>query len=105
MGLSGEEAVERMPVPFRGEGHHVVGDADRRAGSFLPDRGGRLGVGGEEMVQGPAGGPRVGEAGRDLAVEKAAEEEDERLVQDRPEPHVRGEGPGDLTSEARESRH
>ena len=70
-------------------------DADRGAGRLLADRRGRLRVGGEEVVERARRGARVRETGRDLAVEEAAEDEDERLVQRDLEPHVRRKRAGD----------
>ena len=90
--MPGEKPVERMPRAVGREVHHVVCDSDGRPGSFLAQDGGRLGVGREEVVERARGGARVGESGRDLAVEEAAEKKYERLVERDVEPHGRGGG-------------
>ena len=101
-GGRGEEPVEGVPRPRGREAHHVVRDADRRAGRGLPDRRGGGLVRGEEVVEGPGRVPAGGEARRHLAVEVAAENEDERLVQDRPAAGRRAESARDPGGEAAE---
>src|ERR1035437_8413265 len=76
----GGKNVEGMSRAVRREVHHVVRDSDRRPGRFLAKDDRRLHVGREEMVERARGGARVGESGRDLTVEKAPEEDDERFV-------------------------
>ncbi len=77
-------------------------DPDRGAGRLLAQDSRGLRVRREDVVEGEPRGARVGEAGRDLAVEKASEEEDERLVERQVEPHVRRQGARGLPREARE---
>ncbi len=100
--MPGEQRVERMSRAVRGEVHHVVRDPDRGAGRLLAQDARGLRVRREDVVESAPRGARVGEAGRDLAVEKAAEEEDERLVEREVKPHERREGARGLPREARE---
>jgi hypothetical protein len=101
-GMPGEEGVERVSRAVRGEVHHVVRDPDRGAGRFLAQNARGLRVRREDVVESAPRSARVGEAWRDLTVEKASEEQDERLVEREEKPDVRREGARRLPGEARE---
>src|ERR1039458_1263523 len=98
--VPGEKRVERMPRPIGCEVHHVVRHADGGARCFLAQDGSGLRVRREKMVERARRRARVGEAGRDLAVEKTPEEKDERLVEWDEEPHMGCESARRLPGEA-----
>ena len=82
---SRENTVERVGVALRCEAHHVVSDADRgmRRNPANLRRG--AAVRGQEVIEHAIEHARVRNAGRNLAVEVAGEQKDERLVERNPE--------------------
>jgi hypothetical protein len=76
-----EEPVEQMEPALRREGHHVVRDADRRMRHALADDRRGRGVRGHHVVERAGHRFRIGDRRRDLRVEIAGEQKDERLVE------------------------